>query len=54
VERLYLLAPALSLLAITLGGLLVFGMMTLFGRQPEVRGAKHNVFFGEFFGNWLV
>ena len=53
-ERLYLLAPALSLLAITLGGLLVFGMLTVFGRQPQVRGAKHNQLFGAFFGRWLV
>lgn len=53
-ERLYLLAPALTLLAITIGGLLVFGMLTFVGRQPEVRGAKHNELFGEFFGRWLV
>ncbi len=53
-ERLYLLAPALLLLAITLAGLLVFGMLTLLGRQPEVRGAKHNELFGAFFGRWLV
>lgn len=53
-ERLYLLAPALSLLAITLGGLIAFGTLTILGRQPEVRGAKHNELFGEFFGRWLV
>ncbi len=53
-ERLYLLAPALSLLAITVGGLLVFGLLTIARRQPEVRGAKHNELFGEFFGRWLV
>lgn len=53
-ERLYLLAPVLSLLAITLGGLLVFGTMTALGRQPQVRGAKYNELFGEFFGRWLV
>lgn len=53
-ERLYLLALALSLLAITLGGLVVFGVLTLAGRQPQVRGAKHNELFGEFFGRWLV
>jgi CDP-diacylglycerol--glycerol-3-phosphate 3-phosphatidyltransferase len=54
VERLYLLAPALSLLAITIAGLAAFGMLTVLGRQPQVRGAKHNDLFGEFFGRWLV
>lgn len=53
-ERLYLLTPALSLLAISLTGLMVFGVLTALGRQPEVRGAKHNEVFGEFFGRWLV
>jgi CDP-diacylglycerol--glycerol-3-phosphate 3-phosphatidyltransferase len=54
VERLYLLAPALCLLAITIAGLVAFGLLTIAGRQPEVRGAKHNELFGEFFGRWLV
>jgi CDP-diacylglycerol--glycerol-3-phosphate 3-phosphatidyltransferase len=54
VERIYLLAPALSLLAITIAGLVAFGLLTIAGRQPEVRGAKHNELFGEFFGRWLV
>lgn len=53
-ERLYLLAPALLLLIVTVGSLTAFGVLTLLGRQPPVRGAKHNELFGEFFGRWLV
>ncbi|MFN0249573.1 MAG: CDP-alcohol phosphatidyltransferase family protein [Kofleriaceae bacterium] len=33
---------------------MTFALLTVAGRQPEVRGAKHNVLFGEFFGRWLV
>jgi phosphatidylglycerophosphate synthase len=54
VERFFLLAPALLLLAVFVIGLIVFGVLTAIGRQPQVRGVKHNQFFGPFMGRFLV
>lgn len=53
-ERFYLLTPALLLLAVLLIGLIVFSVLTLIGRQPKLRGVKHNQFFGPFMGRYLV
>lgn len=53
-ERFYLLAPALLLLAVFLIGLIVFSLLTAIGRQPKLRGVKHNQFFGPFMGRFLV
>ena len=53
-ERFYLLAPALVMLAVMTTGLVVFGVLTAIGRAPKLRGVKHNQFFGPFFGSYLV
>jgi phosphatidylglycerophosphate synthase len=54
VERFYLLAPALLLLGVFVIGLVVFVALAASGRDPEVNGAKHNQFFGAFWGRFLV
>ncbi len=53
-ERFYLLAPALLMFAVFFIGLVVFAVLTALGRQPHLRGVKHNQFFGPFFGAFLV
>ncbi len=53
-ERFYLLAPALVLLAVFVIGLVAFSVLTATGRLSELRGVKHNQLFGPFFGRFLV
>lgn len=53
-ERFYLLAPALVLLAVFASGLVAFSVLTVTGRQPQLRGVKHNQLFGPFLGRFLV
>lgn len=53
-ERFYLLAPALILAAVFVLGFATFSILFLMGRVPELRGVKHNQFFGPFFGRFLV
>lgn len=53
-ERFYLLAPALLMFAVFSIGLVAFGVLTALGRQPKLRGVKHNQFFGPFMGRYLV
>jgi len=54
VERFYLLAPALVLLAVFVIGFLVFSVLSATGRSPQLRGVKHNQLFGPFLGRFLV
>lgn len=53
-ERFYLLAPALVLLAVFVIGFVVFLVLSATGRQPQLRGVKHNQLFGPFLGRFLV
>ncbi|MDB4961610.1 MAG: pgsA1 [Myxococcales bacterium] len=53
-ERFYLLAPALLLLAVFVIGLVIFVALSASGHDPVVKGAKHNQFFGAFWGRYLV
>lgn len=53
-ERFYLLAPALVLLAVFVIGFVAFSVLTLAGRNPQLRGVKHNELFGPFLGRFLV
>src|SRR5512140_232053 len=48
-DRLFLLAPALALVATLLVALTVFAVTA-----PRVDGAKHNQLFGPFFGRFAV
>lgn len=53
-ERFYLLAPALVLLAVFVIGLVAFSVLSATGRLPQLRGVKHNQLFGPFLGRFLV
>ncbi len=53
-ERFYLLAPALVLLAVFVIGFLVFSLLSATGHPPLLRGVKHNQLFGPFLGRFLV
>ena len=53
-ERFYLLAPALVLLAVFVIGFVAFSVLSLTGRQPQLRGVKHNQLFGPFLCRFLV
>lgn len=53
-ERFYLLAPALVLLAVFVIGFIAFSVLSATGRQPQLRGVKHNQLFGPFLGRFLV
>jgi len=54
VDRVYLLAPALILLAVFVVGLIAFSILSATGKQPALRGVKHNELFGPFLGRFLV
>jgi len=54
VERFYLLAPALVLLAVFVIGLVVFSVLSATGRLPQLDGVKHNQLFGPYLGRFLV
>jgi len=54
VERFYLLAPALVLLAIFVIGFVAFSILSASGRLPQLRGVKHNELFGPYLGRFLV
>ena len=53
-ERVYLLAPALILLAVFVIGLVVFSVLSATGKPLALRGVKHNQLFGPFLGRFLV
>ncbi len=53
-ERVYLLAPALILLAVFVIGLAVFSVLSATGKPLALRGVKHNQLFGPFLGRFLV
>lgn len=53
-ERFYLLAPALVLLAVFVIGFAAFLILSASGRLPQLRGVKHNELFGPFLGRFLV
>ncbi len=53
-ERFYLLAPALSLLTTFVGGLVVFALLWMSGKDMRGRNVKSNELFGPFFGHFLV
>ena len=53
-ERLYLLAPCLALGGVFGLGLVLFAVLTALGKVDRKRDAKHNQFFGPFFGRYLV
>jgi phosphatidylglycerophosphate synthase len=54
VERLYLLAPALLLLAAFAFAFVVYCGLCAMGRAPEIHGAKHNQILGPFLARFLV
>lgn len=53
-ERFYLLAPALVLLAVFVIGFVAFSILSASGRLPPLRGVKHNELFGPYLGRFLV
>lgn len=54
VDRLYLLAPALVLLATFVGAFLAYCGLHAMGRPPQVVGLKHNQFFGPFIAGYII
>ncbi len=54
VDRVYLLAPALVLLAIFLGAFVAFCALRFTGRIPRLSNIKHNVVLGPLFAGFLV
>jgi phosphatidylglycerophosphate synthase len=54
VERFYLLAPALLLLAILVVTFVIYCALCAAGRSPDVRDVKHNDLFGPFVASFLV
>jgi CDP-diacylglycerol--glycerol-3-phosphate 3-phosphatidyltransferase len=54
VERLYLLAPALLLLATFAIAFIVYCGLCAAGRAPEIHGVKHNQILGPFLARFLV
>ena len=53
-ERVYLLAPALLLLATMTLALVVYCVLCAAGRAPVIQGAKHNQILGPFLARYLV
>ena len=53
-DRIYLLAPALLLLATMSIALIVYCGLCAAGRAPEVKGAKHNKLLGPFLARYIV
>ena len=53
-DRFYLLAPAMLLLATVCGAFAVYCVLCVAGRPPVVHHVKHNQLFGPFFGRFLV
>lgn len=53
-DRFYLLAPAILLVAIFIVALVVFSVLTALGRPPVVSHVKHNQLFGPFFARYLL
>lgn len=53
-DRIYLLAPALLMLAIMAIALAVYTGLCAAGRAPDVQGAKHNQILGPFMARYLV
>jgi phosphatidylglycerophosphate synthase len=54
VERIFLLAPALLLLAALTIAFIVYCALCAAGRAPAIHGAKHNQLLGPFMANFLV
>jgi phosphatidylglycerophosphate synthase len=54
VDRFYLLAPALVLLAILLITFVIYCGLCVTGKTPNIRGVKHNQVFGLFMARYLV
>jgi CDP-diacylglycerol---glycerol-3-phosphate 3-phosphatidyltransferase len=54
VERFYLLAPALLLLATLSFTFLIYCALCVMGKTPDVGRVKHNQFFGLFMARYLV
>ncbi len=54
VDRFYLLAPALTLLAMFIAALIVYAVLCVSGRAPKLDGVKHNQLFGPFLAGFLV
>jgi CDP-diacylglycerol--glycerol-3-phosphate 3-phosphatidyltransferase len=54
VERIYLLAPALLLLATMSIAFVVYCGLCAAGRAPAIQGAKHNQILGPFLARYLV
>jgi phosphatidylglycerophosphate synthase len=54
VDRFFLLAPAILLLATFLLAFIVYCAMCAFGRAPVVHNVKHNQLLGPFFASFLV
>lgn len=53
-DRIYLLAPALLLLASMSIGFAIFCALSAIGRPPQLHGVKHNQLFGPLFGRFLA
>ena len=53
-ERLYILAPPLLLLAILSGAFLVYCALCATGRAPTIAGVKHNQILGPFIARYIV
>ena len=54
VDRFYLLAPAMLLLATFCLAFVVYSVLCATGRAPSIPDVKHNQFFGPFFARFLV
>lgn len=54
VDRFYLLAPAMLLLATFCLAFAVYSALCVAGRAPVIENVKHNQFFGPFFARFLV
>jgi CDP-diacylglycerol--glycerol-3-phosphate 3-phosphatidyltransferase len=54
VERIYLLAPALLLIATMSAAFVVYCGLCAAGRAPAIQGAKHNQILGPFMARYLV
>lgn len=53
-DRIYLLAPALLLLATMSIAFAIYCGLCAVGRAPEIEGAKHNLILGPFMARYLV
>jgi phosphatidylglycerophosphate synthase len=54
VDRFYLLAPAMLLLATFCLAFVVYSVLCVTGRTPVIQNVKHNQVFGPFFARFLV